>query len=428
MAKHAKLGPSSADRWCVCPGSVALSEGLKEESSSYADEGTAAHFLAAHCLETKTEVADYDGAVILLMEDEDGEHFEMFSHSPVNELWRELNSFTVDDDMIEHVGQYVSDVRRVQLAINGELHVEQRLSIEYMTGEEGAEGTSDTVIVSDEFLVVADLKYGMGVRVNAEDNRQLKMYAASAKRKYELMHDFEKIQVAILQPRLGHMSQFTYTLKDITKFEDEVREAVVQVNNAFDIHKNGGDISDYLVVDEDACRWCKAKATCPKLTAFVAEAIEADFEDLTQEAIALPDVVDPEILSIKAKAIDLIEMWCKAVRGKVESVLLEGKPVPGFKLVEGKMGHRKWSDEQEAEKVFKSMRLKVDEMYDMKLISPTSAEKVLKSTPKRWARVKELITQTKGGPSVAPESDKRPAMIITPVGDDMEDLSGEDLM
>jgi len=62
----------------------------------------------------------------------------------------------------------------------------------------------------------------------------------------------------------------------------------------------------------------------------------------------------------------------------------------------------------------------------MKLISPTSAEKVLKSKPKCWTRIKDQITQTKGGPSVAPESDKRPAMIITDVGDEMEDLT--DLM
>ena len=414
----------------VCPGSVALSAGLTEPPSSYADEGTAAHFLAAHCLETGTEIKDYLDRTILLQESGDGEHFEEWmdqAHYTTGPT-KTLNSFVVDNDMVEHVGKYVSDVRRVKLGLaNSELHVEQRLSIEYMTEEEEAAGTSDTVIVSDEFLVVADLKYGMGVRVNAENNRQLKMYAASAKRKYELMHDFTKIQVAILQPRLNHTSQHTYTLKQIEDFEGEVREAVVQVNNAIDIHENGGDLSDYLVVDEDACRWCKAKATCPKLAAFVAESIDAEFEDLT-ELLPLPDVVDPEVLSIKAKAIDIVEMWCKAVRGKVESVLLEGKPVPGFKLVEGKMGHRKWSDEQEAEKVFKSMRLKVDEMYDMKLISPTSAEKVLKSTPKRWARVTALITQTKGGPSVAPESDKRPAMVITQAGDEMDDLSGSDLM
>ena len=46
MAGHAKLSPSSAERWMTCPGSVALSEGYADRSSAVADEGTAAHELA----------------------------------------------------------------------------------------------------------------------------------------------------------------------------------------------------------------------------------------------------------------------------------------------------------------------------------------------------------------------------------------------
>lgn len=436
MAKHAVLGPSGAERWMTCPGSVPMSAGLTEKASGYADEGTAAHFLAAHCLAEGTEPKAYLGRLIQLVEAPDGEHYEKFYEALTVTEGKTLNSFEVDADMIEHVGQYVSDIRRVALGLPGsELHVEQRLSIAHMTGEQDAEGTSDVVIPSDDTLVVADLKYGQGVRVEAKGNPQLKMYAASAKRKFELMFDFKHVHVAILQPRLNHTSQYTYTLGEIDAFEKEVKEAAAVVREAEEIYENGGDITEYLNPTEDACRWCKAKATCPKLAAFVAEQVDADFEDLSgvedekhYNAVKVEEYVDPEVLSIKAKAIDLIEMWCKAVRGKVESVLLEGKPVPGFKLVEGKMGHRKWVDEQEAEKVFKSMRLKEREMYDMKLISPTTAEKVLKESPKRWTRVKKLITQTRGGPSIAPESDKRPAMIITPVGDDMEDLSGSDLM
>ena len=61
MSGHAKLSPSSAARWMTCPGSVTLSEGIKDVSSSNASEGTMMHAFAAKCLETGTDAAGYVG-------------------------------------------------------------------------------------------------------------------------------------------------------------------------------------------------------------------------------------------------------------------------------------------------------------------------------------------------------------------------------
>jgi hypothetical protein len=119
----------------------------------------------------------------------------------------------------------------------------------------------------------------------------------------------------------------------------------------------------------------------------------------------------------------LVEDWCSAVKAEVERRLLAGKTVEGFKLVEGRRGPRKWADEAEAEKVFKSFRLRQDEMYDMKLVSPTSAEKLLKDNPKRWAKVEDLITQSDGKPSVAPATDKRSALTVSSVADDFASIA-----
>jgi len=121
------------------------------------------------------------------------------------------------------------------------------------------------------------------------------------------------------------------------------------------------------------------------------------------------------------KATDLIEGWCKAVRAKVESELFAGHQVPGYKLVDGRQGARSWADENEAEKLLKSFRLKEAQMYDFKLISPTTAEKVLKvASPKRWTKAQALISRSDGKPSVAPESDKRPALVVKPTADEFE--------
>jgi hypothetical protein len=56
-AAHALLAPSAAARWMVCPGSVRLTEGRDDCGSVYSREGTAAHVLARHCLESKTDPA-----------------------------------------------------------------------------------------------------------------------------------------------------------------------------------------------------------------------------------------------------------------------------------------------------------------------------------------------------------------------------------
>ena len=43
---HAKLSASAAARWLACPPSVVLTQGMKEEPSPYAEEGSKAHDIA----------------------------------------------------------------------------------------------------------------------------------------------------------------------------------------------------------------------------------------------------------------------------------------------------------------------------------------------------------------------------------------------
>ena len=425
---HATLGPSSSERWLTCPGSVALTTGLPNTSSAYADEGTAAHYLASVCLTCNTYARTYIGREIIV-----GTWGEAFSiHTD------KAGRYTkeVDSDFADAVQDYLDYVRAVVLATGGVLHIEQSLSLEKITNEEGAEGTSDVVIITDDEIIVVDLKFGMGNRVDAVNNSQLKMYALAAVDKYSIIHDFKDARLVIHQPRLNHVSEWTISLDDLEVFRGEVLGASDIIDLATAEYKEAHTDKNkwhkvYLTVSEDGCRWCKAKATCPALSKAVTEAIDAEFEDLTgdeaTDIVAPIGTLDPEALSVRLKVVDIIESWCSAVREATFTALQAGVSVPDFKLVQGKRGHRKWASAAEAEATMKSMRLKVEQMYDFKLISPTTAEKVLKETPKRWKRIEGLIVQSEGGPSVAPMSDKRPALVVTPVEDDMDDLT-EDLL
>ena len=429
--KHAILSPSSAHRWMVCTGAPAMERGIEDKGSEYADEGTAAHFLGAICLSKNTNAKDYSGRGIVLWESEDTSGESWREHVPT--LAKRKAEFVVDGDMIDYVQRYIDLVR--EYAVGGELLVEQALPIGHLTGEDEAEGTGDAVVLRDSEITVADLKYGRGVEVSAIDNKQLKLYGLGALEKYSILGDFTSVRLVIIQPRISYApSEWAISVEDLLLFAKEV---MIQSAQATELLVNEVELTEFLVPGTDTCQWCKAKATCPKLSGFVEEAIGAEFIDLTtadaleQEATIKKLIPTDATLGTKMDALDLIEGWCKAIRAEVERELLAGTPVAGYKLVQGRKSARSWSNAEEAEAALKSMRLKQEQMYDLKLISPTTAEKVLKEAPKRWKRIESLISQSEGKPSVAPVTDKRPALELKPIADGfdvIETTTAEDLV
>ena len=282
--KHALLSPSGASRWLSCPGSVALSKDIPDIQSDYALEGTAAHTLAQYCFADKNDAKKHVGKMYNVGDD--------------------VFAWKIEEDMAEYVQVYLGYVRRE--ASGGRFLVEQRLPLTPLTGEEDAFGTADVVIIKDDMLHIVDLKFGMGVRVEAENNEQLMLYAAAAAHEYSVFGDFKRFKVTVVQPRLDHIDSWEFGAEELTAFVEKIK-AVAPV---------ALDGTGALNPSEDTCRFCKAKAVCPALAKVLIDFSMTSFENLNKE----PEANLSRLMSL----LGLIEDGANAVRAEVERRLVSG--------------------------------------------------------------------------------------------------------
>jgi hypothetical protein len=457
---HAFLSPSGAAAWMRCNAKPYRERDFPDTSNESADEGTAAHFLLEQCLEQNVDAAHFTGLRIKV---EDGKT-----------EFHTSGAYPVGPDMTREI-QKVLDLARSD-ADGATIYPEQVLSISQFTGEEGATGTCDMVVVKGKTLWIRDLKYGRGVQVFAEGNEQLLLYGGAALDEFDVMGEIETLVLCIDQPRLSHFDTWTISVADARFLLETIKLTAIYILEAPE------ELT--AVPGDKQCKFCKASATCPERTEHTMELIVGEFVDLDKgfvkvempqaekllaqsfgvkpaaitwherwisdhdprdttdahftvkkpsirpsleaatEAVA---TADDERLATLMDAADMIEGFAKAVRAEVERRLLAGEFTDArYKLVEGRQGARSWTSEEEAEAALKAMRLKVDQMYDFKLISPTTAEKVLKeANPRKWTKLQPLIGRSDGKPSVAPASDKRPALNLA-IAEQFEELPAEE--
>lgn len=416
---HARLSPSSSARWLTCMAAPVMESAAPADvSSKYAAEGTAAHHIAAICLDTELSAAAFKGNTIHV--DSYGECTVAAKDDSEGKPANTLFSFVVNSEMVDHVQRYVDDIMHIVDSSQGTLMVEQRLPLSFMTGEEGAAGTSDTVILADRELIIADLKYGMR-KVDAVDNTQLLMYAAAAYEEYSLVADFDTVRMFIMQPRLLHVSEHTVTVSELLEFVAQVQSAATTIATL----TIDSDLAPYLNPSEAACMYCRAKDTCPALISKVYETVITDFDDLTAAPNEESLNYDPRTLANSYQNIGLIKLWIKNVEKMVADTLHAGTPMPGLKLVRGKSGNRKWADVDAAEATMRAMRIKVKDMYVQSLISPTAAETLAKQGgigAQQWEKLQESIVRAPGAITVASENDPREAISVN-VADEFSDLT-----
>lgn len=369
---HALLSPSGASRWLACTPSARLEQSFPDRAGEAAQEGTLAHALAELLLKHKL------GLVIK------------------NTYSRELQAIMTDklfsEEMLEFIETYTDFViEQFELAKmqtkDAMIFLETRLDMSDYVPD--GFGTGDVCIVADGVLDFIDLKYGKGVPVYAEENKQMMLYALGALKEYSHLYDIHTVRMTINQPRLDSISSWEITVNDLTLWAEKVLKPKAQL--AFE---GKGEFNP-----GKACQFCKAKAICRA---------NADYQlRLADMEFRVPELLEPdevaEILKRKAQFLS----WLTSVS---DYALLEavhnGAEWPGFKLVEGR-SNRKYVDETKVAETLVKAGFGDDVIYTKKLLGITAMEKAIGKKP-FTLHLAEHITKPQGSPTLVEESDKRP--------------------
>lgn len=387
-SEHAKLSPSSAERWTSCPASIRMIEdhAPPQEDSVYAREGTLAHGLG----EIKA-----------------GLKFKLLKpaqHKKQLVEWQaEFDAMGYAEGILEemhiHTDAYVALIgQRLKDNPGSVVFLEQRLD----TGVPTCWGTSDTVIMGPGKIEIIDFKYGAGVRVSAYENKQLRLYACGALDEYgDMLDDTETVIMTVHQPRMDNVASEEITAEELRRWRAE--EIIPKAELALSEDAPFGPSAE-------ACRWCPVAGMCRARTE------QALLEDFTQT----PEVIDAEELGEILTRLPDIKAWCTSIEDyALDLAFSKGEAVPGWKVVMSG-GIRKINDPAAAIQTLIDAGFPAEKVADFKPKGIGVLEKLVGK--KEFPVVLDgFISKTAGKPSLVPESDKRNA--ITPTSGAAEDFA-----
>ena len=366
---HAILSASGASRWMACTPSARLEQQFENKTSEYAAEGTLAHELGELKLKKVLE--------------------GLSSRSFNSKLKKIQENKLYTADMPDYVDVYVDTcLERYSEAkaktSDALFKIEQRLDFSEWVPE--GFGTGDFVIIADGTMEVCDLKYGKGVPVSADNNKQMMLYALGAISEFSFLYDIEKVRMTIIQPRLDSISTFEVTLGDILKWAEEY----VRPRAELAIKGEG----EFCVGDH--CDFCRAQAVCKAQAEYNMELAKYEFQE--------PPTMDNNDISYILSKVDNLIKWATKVKEFALEQALIGEEFDGYKLVEGK-SIRKYADIDEIATILEENGYR-DIFKPKELLGITNMEKLV-GKKKLVELIGDYIVKPVGKPTLVPITDKR---------------------
>lgn len=377
MSAHAKLSPSGAETWFNCAGSVAAQEGLPDETSEFAAEGTFAHQISEECLALGLDPYDFVGHRLKI----DGYSFE----------WSE--------DDADHLAFGIAQIREFE----GDFFGEHQVDLSEWLGP-GQFGTLDRAVVGPDLIVICDLKYGRGMPVSPVENKQLMLYALGFWHQVARhVSSATEFLIIIDQPRCnGGGGEWRTNLTDLLAFGEAARAAAERTR----------DPNAPRTASASACKWCKRRTApggCSTFDAFMLDTLGQQFEDLDgDDPITLPTGITPERRSFILDNRQLVEKWLDTLHAQALDDALHGRPCGGKKAVEGRKSPDKWRDLDAIDAAL--LPLLGDDRFNRRIKTPTQVSKEIKLDD--LPELEALIERGTRKPALVSEQDARPAMLI----------------
>lgn len=359
MRAHALLSASSAHRWLECPPSAVAAEAYEDQGSEFAAEGTLAH-----------EVAEATASW----------RFDLTS---------DVLAKGAPQEMVEYAEGYADYIQEQIKGSAPSLLLEQR--VDFSEWVPDGFGTCDCILIEGDTLTIIDYKYGKGVAVSAENNPQMRLYALGALNDFGFAYDVAKIETHIYQPRINNISTETLTTEELLAWAKTIKPIAQKAAKGKGTYKAGSH-----------CKFCPHAGRCRTLDKTCKEYVETHGLRVGVPVLAPHEVA--EVLEMEP----LISLWLKRVKSQALTTLLDGGEIPGYKVVEGRAGHRKWTDELQVAEALKAEGYSAEDYTETKLLSPASIDKLV-GKKKAAELLGNLIDRAAGAPTIAPESDKRPA-------------------
>lgn len=366
---HAVVSASGAHIWLNCPPSVRLGAQFPDQGSSYAAEGTLAHAIAELKLRKQ---------------------FEIMKPSYYEGMLRELKTNpNYQPEMDGYTDEYIDCILKICHGFPSKPYVaiERRLDFSHIVPE--GFGTGDCIIIHEDELHVCDLKYGKGVPVSAQNNPQLRLYALGAVREYAMLFGIRRITTHIIQPRLDNFDAESLTAEDLAAWGETIKPIAAQA------YAGEGEFHA-----GEHCRFCRARSKCAARARALLE-----LEEPKARADQGDTLTDEEIGDILTRAITLTN-WIESLETYAKEQLTAGKPIKGWKLVEGRSTAKISNYEQAVTKLTAAGYDKAL-LYNTAPLGLTDLDKLVGSRKALKEIIGDLLIKPAGAPTVVPESDKR---------------------
>ena len=406
--------PSSADRLIGCPGSIVLCARLpkRDRRSTNAQlEGSAAHKVAEDALTGVRQPDEWTDRRVVL--------------SPTE-------SWFVDQEMVESVCLYMSEVAAREDPGHAEKYFEHKLSLSAVDPSDPLlaenRGTGDCVIVNHRLrkISVIDLKHDKGVMVPG-DSPQLKNYALMALVSFGVNGGWQEVETVVVQPRAFREAERVkpVSFAPMDLIDGFLGEIVGAMEEALDLGAR-------LAVGK-WCVFCKAQDVCPAYTdkalnlardAFAAAplfdassaalvapiplvgTVDVPRPQVTAGTAVLPAAIalDPGDVATLLDRFDVYDAFKKAVQQRAAQMIQAGLTVPGW-AIEARSGNRRFVEPAEMPPAFAALGAtgkdlpsllraagaKTSDMFtDPTLKSPARIEKLL---PKERRGLVELLVE-----------------------------------